>query len=323
LPDDWHNPFNVLQRPLKKMHIGEQPQPVSSKYASHEAKALIQTFNKMAGAIIERETKLKEANDKLEETNVSLSHLNRNYMETLGFISHELKNPIATIMNYVYLIREQKVGSLTEKQKSAMTNINSNVRRILDMVHHYLNLSRIENDELEPVKTRVELLNEILIPLIESFEVAAGERKVRFLNTVANNIFLHADLNMTREIFENLISNAIKYGREGGLIRISAEVREDVVQCGVFNEGEGIAPENVPALFRKFSRLEEHKAARNQRGTGLGLFISKHIVEAHGGKIYAETRQGEGIEFIFTLPRYIEENTIDVNTIDVVLEKCQ
>jgi two-component system NtrC family sensor kinase len=299
-------PTQRLAAAAQQMHIGEQPAPVSTEDAGHETKALIHSFNEMAEAIFERETRLKEANEKLEDANVSLTNLNRSYMEMLGFISHELKSPLATIMNYVYLIREQKLGPLTDKQHRAMGNIDNNVKLIVEMARHYLNLSRIESGELEPVTTRVEVVNEVLTPLIDSFSPAAAERKMTILNTIGQDVVLQTDLNMTREVFENLISNAIKYGRDGGAIKLTAQTAGDFVRFSVFNEGEGVAPEKINALFQKFSRLEEDKVARKQKGTGLGLFICKYIMEAHRGEIQVNSKQGEWIEFIFTLPQYRE-----------------
>ena len=307
-------PLHRLAEAAQKMLLGEQPKPVSSEHASRETRALIQAFNKMTETITERETKLKETNEKLEEANTSLISLNRNYMETVGFISHELKSPLSTIMNYVYLIHEHKLGPLTEKQKKAVKNIDNNVRLIVEMVRHYLNLSRIENDELEPVTTRVELLNEVVTPLLESFEAAAAERNITIANALDSHVILQTDLNMTREVFENLISNAIKYGRQGGLIRLSSQEDADFIRFSVFNEGEGIAPDEMENLFQKFSRLEKDKATRPQRGTGLGLFITRHIIQAHGGEIHVENTPEEGVAFIFTLPRSKKESNADVNT---------
>lgn len=309
-----------LSRPLKslvaaaqKIYRGERPAPVSAKAAADEIADLMQTFNQMAAMITERETSLKSANAELARTNASLTSLNHGYMEMLGFIAHELKSPLATIMNYMFLIREEKLGALTEKQQRAVATIDNNLKLISEMARHYLDLSRIESGEFAPLTARVELLPDVLAPLFESHSAAAAERRMTFSNAVAADVALRADPNMTREVFENLLSNAIKYGREGGTIKIAAQAAGDVVRCSVANEGPGVAPEHIPALFRKFARLEQAQATPKQKGTGLGLFICKHIIEAHGGEIQVETRPGEGIEFIFTLPRYIDDSQFAIN----------
>ncbi len=190
---------------------------------------------KMATTLIEREAGLKETNEKLEETNRSLNSLNRTYMETVGFISHELKSPLATIMNYVYLIREQKLGTVTEKQGKALRNIDQSIRRVVEMVRNYLSLSRLERGELEPVKTRVNVLHEVLTPVLDSLEVVAQNQQMTFVNAVGQEIHIHADLNMMREVFENLIGNALKYGREGGRskFRPRPKRRLSALQCSM------------------------------------------------------------------------------------------
>jgi signal transduction histidine kinase len=108
---------------------------------------------------------------------------------------------------------------------------------------------------------------------------------------------------MVREIFENLVSNAVKYGRDGGSITITARGDGGMVNFTVRNDGAGIPADRIPELFQKFSRLEGTDVARRQKGTGLGLFITKTIVEAHGGKIEARSMPGEWAEFEFSLPR--------------------
>jgi len=303
-------PLHTLAVTAEKMQRGEKPEEIKSDNASKETERLIQAFNGMAEALTEREEKLKEANKKSEDANLSLKNINRSYMETLGFISHELKSPLATIMNYVYLIRERKFGDLTEKQKKGMKNIDNNVKLIVEMVRHYLNLSRIENGELEPIPSRVELMDEVLLPLLESYEEETSVRNITLQNNIEKDIILHTDLNMTREVFENLISNAIKYGREGGTIRLDAKNTENFVKFSVFNEGEGIPPEKIKNLFQKFSRLEDEKTHRRQKGTGLGLFITKNIIKSHGGEIKVQSKYHEWIDFQFTLPVYKKQKKI-------------
>ncbi len=297
-------PLHSLAQAARKMRKGEMPEPVFCKRSTRETALLMEAFNEMVSSLSERENSLKNANEKLGVLNESLTVVNRSYMETVGFISHELKSPLATIMNYVYLIQEKKFGPLTEKQERGIKNIDDNVRLLVEMVRHYLNLSRIENNELEPVVSRVLLNEEVLDQLIDSFQASTDERNIKIINNIPADTILKTDLNMTREVFENLISNAVKYGRDGGTIKLGAIVEKDFIRFSVFNEGEGVAPEQIDNLFKKFSRLENEKEARKRRGTGLGLFITKKIIEAHGGKITVKSTHNEWIDFVFTLPVY-------------------
>ena len=309
-------PLYRLAEAAKRMKRGGLPPLVESDNVSRETDTLIRAFNDMAKTLTERKKKLEDAKEKLEQANTSLQTVNHSYMEAVGFISHELKSPLATIMNYVYLINEKKMGPLTEKQERAMKNVDGNVKLIVEMVRHYLNLSRIENGELDPITTRVEVAEEVLMPLLESFEVGAWEYNINLVNHVDKDIVLKTDLNMTREVFENLIGNAVKYGREGGKISIDARPEGDFIRFNVFNEGEGIPPDKVDTLFKRFSRLETDSAGRKQKGTGLGLFITKAIIEAHGGSIQAKSKYHEWVDFQFTLPCYKDDEATQVELQD-------
>ena len=294
------DPIHELVEASNRMHRGEPHTPVEARSSCREIENLVVEFNEMAEALEERESRLREANDKL-------TALNESYMDMLGFVSHELKSPIASIMNYVFLLRQHKIGPLTEPQEKAVRNIETNSGRIMEMVRHYLNLSRIENGELKPVPTRVAVLDEIVRPLLETFEADLAARHMRVENTIGAGVLLRCDMNMAREVFENLVSNGIKYGREGGLLSLAATGSDGFVEFAVRNEGPGIPPEKFETIFQKFTRLEDDQHIRRQKGTGLGLFITRHIIQAHGGRITVESKPQEWVEFRFTLPRFKEE----------------
>ncbi len=295
-------PLHRLAEAARQMHEGLHPDPVPLCDASKETTTLILAFNEMIEALAEREARLTEAKSELEQSNARLAATNRSYMETLGFVSHELKSPIASVMNYIYLLREKMLGPLTEKQEKALASMDGSIRRVVEMIRHYLNLSRIESGELQPVRTRLAVKSELIAPLAASFEADIEARNMRLSLDVGEDLAVVADLNMLREVFDNLVSNAIKYGREGGEIWVMARREAGGTFFAVRNEGPGIPPEKQGALFAKFSRLDTDGAARLQRGTGLGLFITKHIVEAHGGRMEVESHPGEWTEFRFVLP---------------------
>ncbi len=296
-------PLHLLAESAKKMNDRDPFQPVVYKKASKETQVLITSFNDMVKTLIEREDDLQKTNRDLEKANDDLEALNYDYMEAVGFVSHELKSPLAAIQNYIYLMEGRKSGPLTEKQSGYMNNISVNLKRLLDMVRNYLNLSRIEQGVLKPVKTEVNVRQDVLTPLGDTFREAAERRAMVLTVDVDPCLVVEADLNMIREVFENLVSNAIKYGREGGAIKISAEKSGEFLHCKVFNDGESIPEEKLKNLFKKFSRLYgADRANGQQKGTGLGLFITRHIVEAHGGMIDIESQPGKGVAVLFTLP---------------------
>jgi two-component system NtrC family sensor kinase len=281
-------PIHGLVEASHRTSRGDRPSPVLTKGTCRETQELVEAFNAMTSALAEREEKLKA--------------LNRSYMETLGFVAHELKSPVATIMNYVYLMREQKLGPLTEKQGKAMKAIDDGGNHLVEMVRHYLNLSRIENGELSPSRRRVAVLEEVLQPLLDGLEAPVQERRMRVENSVGRDVAVEVDPGMLREVFENLVSNAVKYGREDGTIWIRSRSEGHMAEFAVRNEGDGIPEEKRGLLFQKFSRLEDKRTPKLHKGTGLGLFITKHIVESHGGQVAVDSKTGEWVEFRFTLP---------------------
>lgn len=294
-------PIHKLVEASHRIHQGERPQPVPVHSSCIEVERLVGSFNEMATALTEREDRLKAAKTELEQTNESLKAINRNYMETLGFVSHELKNPLSTMMNYVYLLKGSFIGPVNEKQQRAISVLEANTKRLVEMVRHYLNLSRIENGELQPMLARVLLHEDVIHPLLETMLPDFEAHRIKFDNRLAPDIALHADVNMVREVFENLLSNAVKYGREGGTLSMNAVRTDGLYRFAVRNDGEGIPLDKVDKVFQKFSRLNT-QTQRQQKGTGLGLFVTRAIVEAHGGTIEVESHPDEWIEFRFTLP---------------------
>lgn len=295
-------PIHRLVEAAEQVNNGTYPQPVDAGRTNAETRRLTHAFNAMVVSLKEREAGLSEANR-------DLNVLNRSYMETLGFVTHELKTPMGAIMNYAYLLREGMLGPTTEKQAKAVTVIDGNVRRVNEMIRHYLNLSRIERKELQPQRTRVALLSQVILPMLDALEPEFAVVGMTVQNLIDEEAVLDADLNMVREVYENLVHNAVKYGREGGTVTLASYREESHLRLSVRNEGPGIPPDAMDRLFQKFSRLDNGGHGSRSRGTGLGLFITRHIIEAHGGWIEARSEVNQWAEFVFVLPRYAEEET--------------
>ena len=292
------HPLQRLATAAHSVRSGHYPESVPvDPHASREAADLVHAFNKMASALEEREAELKSANE-------SLTIANRNYMETVEFVTHELKRPVASMVNYAYMLKEGMLGDLTEKQSKAANVIDRSLKNFSEMIRHYLNLARIENGELAPNPSSFSVRSEVVDGVLDSLQGDIEARGMRVENKIEENLELHADVNMTREAIDNFVGNAVKYGRDGGRIRLEAGPagEGDFVEIRVWNEGEGIPAEKKDRLFKKFSRLEDQPAAGRQKGTGLGLFITKQIADAHGGTVGLDSKPGEWAEFRITLP---------------------
>ncbi len=245
---------------------------------------------------------LVEANQQLNVANERFARLNRRYLEMLSFVTHELKSPLANSYMSANALRQEVFGALSREQGLMVEAICRNLDQSMEMIRHYLDLSRIEKDEL-PVQLRpTRLMEEVVQPVIEGLGGLVIDRRVSICIDVPLDLEWNLDPELFRGVFNNLFSNALKYGDESGRIRVSIADLGDRCRMEVWNSGPCIREDDLERVFKKFQRLHTSRHA-STRGTGLGLFITKTIVERHQGTIRAESREGEGTAFIIELPR--------------------
>ena len=245
--------------------------------------------------------KLDLYQEELKLTNENLRKLNRNYMEMLRFVSHELKTPIANSSMSAQALLQGIFGALTPHQEKMVKLINSNLSSSVEMVRNYLDLSRIETGELLFQPKRLHLASEVVTPALAALNTLIDSRRMRVEHQADEGVILEGDEELLRVVYGNLIGNACKYGREGGILRLRATCQGTICRLEVWNDGVGVAEEKMGQLFQKFSRIQQSQKEA-VKGTGLGLFISRKIVELHGGKIWAEGVEGEWINFVIELP---------------------
>ena len=230
--------------------------------------------------------------------------------DLIGFVSHELKTPLTNIGLYTELVRDT-VGAQEEKAAELVNVIGRQTIRMQHMVEDFLNVSRIEaNRGLAMNTVRFDGLR----PMIEDAVAIEGHGRDthRFeIELPEPPPSLWVDRTKLEEILANLIGNAIKYSPNGGLVRIAAEVEDGMAHFSVSDEGVGISEADRAHLFQRFQRIGS--SVSRVPGTGLGLFVCKHLVEAHGGRIWFESTQGEGSTFRFTLPVYSHQDQEDAD----------
>jgi signal transduction histidine kinase len=246
--------------------------------------------------------KLDQYQRELRQINEDLRKLNRSYMDMLSFVAHELKTPIANSTMSAHSVLQRIFGPLTPMQESMVGLICRNLDRSVAMIRNYLDLSRIEKDELGFTPLMLRLGPEVIEPVLAELSTLLSAHGMEVQSTVGDDIVLDADSELLRVVYRNLVGNACKYGRVGGRIRLRAIDAGDRYRLEVWNEGPGVAQGQMDRLFQKFSRIQEAKRGAT-KGTGLGLFICRTIVSRHGGKIWAEGQEGEWINFIFELPK--------------------
>jgi PAS domain S-box-containing protein len=218
----------------------------------------------------------------------------------ISVISHELKTPVSIIKGYAETLARPDAHWDDATLRDGLQVIGEEADRLAQQIGGLLDVSRLQAGGL-----RLELADWALPPLaqqvVERFAGQAGERfsfELRFPDDFPP---VHADYERTREVLENLVSNAVKYSPDGGVIRIIGRAADDHAIISVNDQGIGIAPEEQAKLFRRFYRVD-NRLRREAQGAGLGLFLSRAIVEAQGGRIWVESAPGRGSRFSFTLP---------------------
>jgi len=275
--------------------------PEPERARQDEVKRLQVIFNEMAAALQLRDEQLRRSHQQLEEASDQLQRWNQSYLATLEFITHELKNQIASAKLNLLAVRDGYVGALNAEQREALGDVVYTVNRTEEMLVNYLNLARIEKGELQVRARPVRIEPEVVAPVLKELKGRLAEKGMQVETDLPDDLITQADPSLLQTVYENLLTNATKYGRSGGQIKVWGKRLNGMLEMHVWNEGQGVAPDELDLLFGKFCRLAPPE--QQERGTGLGLFIDREIVRKHGGEIRAESKFGEWIDFIFTLPR--------------------
>jgi two-component system NtrC family sensor kinase len=267
--------------------------PVPRRAEHDEIRGLTVAFNQMVAA-------LRERDEQLRTSNAELQLWVQNYLDILEFITHELKNQVAAMTINVLAVRDGYVGEVTQEQHAALDDVAKTIERSEEMILNYLNLSRIEKGELQVRKRELDLEADVLRPVLKDLRGRLEGRRMRVEVDLPEEFRVWGDASLLKIVYSNLINNAAKYGRDGGLVKVSGERADGTLTLHVWNDGPGVPEQKVVELFRKFSRI--HAPMDEQPGTGLGLFITREITRRHGGDIHVENSPGEWIDFVFTLP---------------------
>jgi signal transduction histidine kinase len=239
-------------------------------------------------------------NDELARLYRELETASRHKSEFLANMSHELRTPLNAIMGFSQVLREKLFGELNEKQSEYVGDILSSSEHLLSLINDILDLSKVEAGHLE-----LEVASFSLREALERGVVMIKERATRNGVELALEVdpavgIVEADERRVRQVVFNLLSNAVKFTPAGGNVEVrSAKVDGDVL-VSVADTGPGIAPEDQQRIFEEFQQT--HAGTRQAEGTGLGLALSKRLIELHGGRIWVESTLGEGSTFTFSLP---------------------
>ena len=233
----------------------------------------------------------------LLEDQTELQRLSQVRRDFVANVSHELRTPLASIR----LLVETLLAGARDDPAVASRMLNqviTEVDALTQLAQELLDLTMIESGQL-PMKIAGANVGEMVEEQLIHFEPQAQQKKITLKNSVPIELEAEIDQKMISRVLGNLIHNALKFTPEGGQITIDATATADKVTVSVADTGVGIPHEDLPRIFERFYKVDR---ARGKSGTGLGLAIARHVVEAHGGKIWAESTPGKGATFYFTLP---------------------
>lgn len=233
-----------------------------------------------------------------------LEHANRAYTEMLGFVAHELKSPVASLVMDARALADGYLGEVDPAQRDKLLRMIGKGEYLLGLVRDYLDLARIEGGglTLRP-RADVNWVREVVEPAADLVRPQIDARRMRLELTPAAAVPpVECDVELARVVMTNLIGNAAKYGFPDGAIRVTAARASGALTVAVHNDGPGFPASEQGRLFRRFSRLQTPELLK-EKGTGVGLYTCWRIVQLHGGRLRADSAPGAWAEFTFTLPQ--------------------
>lgn len=268
--------------------------------SSRQANAYQEHHARFHLAMAERLSQAVEKTWRIEQ----LSAANRAYFEMLGFVAHELKSPVASMLMDASLLINGYLGPLDAKQREKLAGLSKKGEYLLNLVQEYLDLARLEGGDLKArIRPDVEFVASVIAPGVELVLSPMKGKRITLTQTIPDDLPpVSVDPDLMKIAMVNLLSNAVKYGYEGGQIRLSVQVAEGHLSVSVRNDGPGFPESQKSRLFRKFSRLDL-PALRREKGTGVGLYTTWRIIQAHRGTIRADAEEGRWAEFSFSVPQ--------------------
>jgi signal transduction histidine kinase len=255
----------------------------------------IKELNRARTSTLKMLEDLQSAKRELEMVNRELREMDETKMKFIGTASHELKTPLTAIKANIDFILSEKERKVPEHLKPYLLTIQRNTNRIHGTMDHMLDLTRIKSGRLllsqEPI-----LLSEVVGGYIN--EVMPVDKHLTVHVDIPKDLYVYADRGRLHDIFVNLLSNAFKFTSDGGQVTVTASQKDAYILHEIRDTGMGIPEDKIEKIFEEFYQVESGKHG----GTGLGLAITKRVIEEHGGKIWAQSRLGEGSTFYFTLP---------------------
>jgi signal transduction histidine kinase len=249
----------------------------------------------------ERTSDLEEKTIELEQANIRLQEMDRLKSVFLASMSHELRTPLNSIIGFTGIILQGMAGDVNEEQRKQLTMVKNSASHLLSMIDDVLDISKIEEGRLK-LSLEEFGLNDVVSEVVETLSSTASEKGLDLLTEVPEGITLFTDRRRMKQVLMNLGSNAVKFTDQGN-VTIAARVPGDEnLEVRVIDTGIGIKKEDMDKLFQPFQRVGMSLTKSYTEGTGLGLHLTKKLVNLLGGDISAKSEYGRGSEFTLTVP---------------------
>ena len=268
-------PLRDMAKAARRMERGDYEQRVSTS-SRDEVGQLAVAFNRMSG---------------------ELADLERLRRDLVANVSHELKTPISALRAHL----ENLLDGVERPDPETLQVMLAQSERLGRLVDQLLELARLESGEV-PLRLERVPLRSLVSQVLSEIAVGRPEQAVTVEEHVPDDLpLVQADPERVHQVLFNLLDNAMRFTPRGGRVRVTASRHDGAVEVSVADTGPGISPEHLPRLFERFYRIDTARS-RNEGGTGIGLAIARWVVEAHGGRIWAESEPGKGAVFTFELP---------------------
>jgi signal transduction histidine kinase len=243
---------------------------------------------------------VNQMNDELRRLYKELETASQHKSDFLASMSHELRTPLNAIIGFSQVLREGMVGDVNEKQREYLDDILSSGSHLLSLINDVLDLSKVEAGQVELAVAPFSLRGAIDSGVVMVRERATNDGVGVTVAESSGVDMIEGDERRIRQVIFNLLSNAVKFTPAGGVVDVSAMRVNGEVRVSVADTGPGIAADDLERIFEEFQQTDAGTAQRE--GTGLGLALSKRLVELHGGRIWVDSEIGKGSTFVFTLP---------------------
>ncbi len=252
--------------------------------------------------LLPEETLGREDELKIHIDNIfNLTNLHKRQADLSGMLLHDLRSPAQSIIGYIELLEQEVFGEVSEGQRQILLSALSLGDSIIELMEELGQVYQFEKNQFELLKLNINL-NQFMDETLRALWIQADRKNIKFIPKIASGLpDVSMDQLAIQLVLNKMIHNAVKFSPENGTVQIIVKSREEKeIEFHIIDSGPGLLDDQIPFVFNKFYRILDYK--HKQKGQGLGLYICKLIIEAHGGTIEAENNQDGGTTFIFTLP---------------------